>query len=68
MLNYELTAKQVTNLYKGLTTAEERAAIRERLENPPAGENTIAMLRDAAQKAVDNGNGRYRRILRALEA
>lgn len=57
------------DLYRKHITKDEDELnkLRDFIENPPHDTNVLASLRDAAQKKVDSGDKRYRKILEALE-
>lgn len=72
MINYELTVDEIIKIMyeSGLledpdgVDAEE---IREQLENPlDESANTYADLRNGAEKALENGDERYRALYDAL--
>ena len=70
MLNYELTTDEILDLYRKYITKDEDELeeLRDFIENPvPHDTNVIATLRHSAQKNLDNGDKRYRKVLEALE-
>lgn len=70
MLNYELTTDEILDLYRKHITKDEDELeeLRDFIENPvPHDTNVIATLRDSAQKNLDNGDKRYKKILEVLE-
>lgn len=63
MLNYAIDIDVLMNEYRAIRVpAADREQIRELLENPPEGENVLAMLRDAALKQAE----RYPRFMRIV--